>query len=214
MPDRRQGTIQRRLGGGLLGVAIAVLVAAHSLLSSVGDRLTRALGATMAEPLTERFRRVEIGDPETVRGIVVLGGGRQRLVEAGRLARQYPRLRVLVSGAGEPAEVWKALGAGIDPDRVLIETLSQTTYENAGNSRRFANPAGGERWLLVTSAIHMPRAVASFRKARFAVEPWPVSDFDLATGDVFSTARHEWTGLLAYWLLGRGQSLFPGRAER
>ena len=35
-------------------------------------------------------------------------------------------------------------------------------------------PKPGERWLLITSAFHMPRSVGLFRKAGFAVEPYPV----------------------------------------
>jgi uncharacterized SAM-binding protein YcdF (DUF218 family) len=39
---------------------------------------------------------------------------------------------------------------------------------------QLAAPKPGERWLLVTSAYHMPRAVGLFRKVGFAVEPYPV----------------------------------------
>jgi uncharacterized SAM-binding protein YcdF (DUF218 family) len=35
-------------------------------------------------------------------------------------------------------------------------------------------PKPGERWLLVTSAAHMPRAIGCFRRAGFAVEACPV----------------------------------------
>ena len=42
-------------------------------------------------------------------------------------------------------------------------------------SKVIAAPKSGERWLLVTSAYHMPRSVGLFRKAGFAVEPYPVN---------------------------------------
>jgi uncharacterized SAM-binding protein YcdF (DUF218 family) len=74
----------------------------------------------------------------------------------------------------------------------------------------------------VTSAFHMPRAVGLFRKAGFAVEPYPV-DWRVGEGaDVFAlsqaasglaridTAMREWMGLLAYRLVGRTDALFPG----
>src|SRR6266478_6390205 len=36
------------------------------------------------------------------------------------------------------------------------------------------SPSLVRRWLLVTSAYHMPRAIGVFRKAGFPVEPYPV----------------------------------------
>jgi uncharacterized SAM-binding protein YcdF (DUF218 family) len=68
----------------------------------------------------------------------------------------------------------------------------------------------------------MPRAMGVFRKVGFAFEPWPV-DFRTADArDWFQTfespaqglrrvelAVHEWIGLIAYWLMGRSDELFP-----
>ena len=86
-----------------------------------------------------------------------------------------------------------------------------------------AAPRPGERWLLVTSAYHMPRAMGAFRAAGFAVEAYPVdyrtggsTDLLIPFDDVASglrrtdTATREWIGLLAYWLTGRSSELFPG----
>jgi uncharacterized SAM-binding protein YcdF (DUF218 family) len=83
-------------------------------------------------------------------------------------------------------------------------------------------PQPGQRWLLVTSANHMPRAMGAFRKAGFTVEPWPV---DYRTADKYDRylmfeapseglrrlelAVHEWIGLIAYRLMGRSDELFP-----
>ena len=41
-------------------------------------------------------------------------------------------------------------------------------------TKALLNPKPGERWLLVTSSWHMPRAVGVFRKAGFQIEPYPV----------------------------------------
>ncbi len=46
--------------------------------------------------------------------------------------------------------------------------------ENATFSRAVADPKPGERWLLVTSAFHMPRAIGTFRQAGFPIEAYPV----------------------------------------
>jgi len=91
-------------------------------------------------------------------------------------------------------------------------------------SKQLAAPKPGERWLLVTSAFHMPRSVGLFRKVGFAVEPCPVDwhvgrdAADILAFTQFSTdglvrtdiAVREWLGLVAYWLAGRTSTLFPG----
>ena len=89
-------------------------------------------------------------------------------------------------------------------------------------SRLLADPKPGERWLLVTSASHMPRAIAVFRAAGFAVEAYPVNwrtrgwrdaaqlFGSLAEGlTITDAAVHEWVGLAAYRLTGRTAEFFP-----
>jgi hypothetical protein len=134
-----------------------------------------------------------------------------RLVEAGRLARLHPHLRLLVSGAGEPDYVLRALGGGIAPQRVTVETNSQSTYDNAVNSRNIVHPKAGERWLLVTSAIHMPRSMGAFRKVGFWLEPWPIDD---GSAKLPEAVAHEWAGLVWYWISGRSNSPFPSPASQ
>jgi uncharacterized SAM-binding protein YcdF (DUF218 family) len=104
-----------------------------------------------------------------------------------------------------------------------MERLSRNTLENAEFSRAMVNPKPGERWLMVTSAFHMPRAVGLFRKAGFAVEAYP-ADWKLGRGaDLFTfsniagdglartdVAVREWMGLLAYWAAGKTDALLPG----
>ena len=58
--------------------------------------------------------------------------------------------------------------------RLTLEDRSRNTIENAVYSKALAQPKPGERWLLVTSALHMPRAMGAFRQAGFAVEAYPV----------------------------------------
>ena len=94
-------------------------------------------------------------------------------------------------------------------------------------SKALVSPKSGERWLLVTSAHHMPRSVGIFRKVGFEVELYLV---DLRTGgrddllkfsDHFvewlsfvDTAAREWMGLVAYWITGKSSEFFPGPNER
>ena len=203
-------------------------------------------------PLEERFPAFSESDGP-IEGVVVLGGsfqageslarGQATLNEAGErivaladLARRYPKAKLVFSGGAgellgaEPPEA-DALKRfldtfGVSPDRVLFENRSRTTSENAAFSRALVEPAPSERWLLVTSAWHMPRAVGCFRKAGFAVTPYPV---DYRTrgwrdrGRVFASAADglrrlelgvkEWLGLLGYWAAGYTDELFPGPRE-
>ena len=102
---------------------------------------------------------------------------------------------------------------GVARDRITAEEQSRNTIENAVFARLIANPKPGERWLLLTSAYHMPRAMAAFRAAGFAVEAYPVDWRTRGPNDLVrpfaavseglrrtDTAVHEWVGLLAYRL--------------
>jgi uncharacterized SAM-binding protein YcdF (DUF218 family) len=112
---------------------------------------------------------------------------------------------------------------GVDKARLMMERRSRNTQENAEFSKALAAPKKGERWLLVTSAFHMPRSVGLFRKAGFDVEAYPVdwrvgSRADLLSFSVIANdglgrtdlGLREWIGLWAYWLTGKIDRLFPG----
>ena len=171
-------------------------------------------------------------------GIVVLGGGLGRIFAAARLARQYPGARVVYSG-GTPnflgdgdlteADIAEVIftGLGLPRDKLLLERESRNTLENARASRVFAAPKSGERWVLVTSAYHMPRSIGLFRGVGFDVEPYPVGgekqDWTewLALNSTFlgrlsqtNIAAREWMGLLAYRLSGKTDELLPSPRPR
>jgi uncharacterized SAM-binding protein YcdF (DUF218 family) len=114
------------------------------------------------------------------------------------------------------------VGLGGPRERIELEERSRNTCENAAESVLVAKPRPGETWLLVTSASHMPRAVACFRAAGFAIVPYPVDyrvrevgrfggpRVSMARGlEALDLAAHEWAGLVAYRLLGRTSELFP-----
>jgi uncharacterized SAM-binding protein YcdF (DUF218 family) len=201
-------------------------------------------------PLEQRFARADLGDRE-VDGIVVLGGAEEariwaqrgahalneageRFTEATALARRYPKAKVAFTGGATEllsppkfgADAARAMFADLglaDRGRLLLERQARDTWENAVFVKALARPKPGERWLLVTSAWHMPRAIGTFRVVGFAVEPWPVDYRTASPWDAvrpfeapsdglkrFDTALREWAGLLAYRLSGRTQALFPG----
>jgi uncharacterized SAM-binding protein YcdF (DUF218 family) len=75
---------------------------------------------------------------------------------------------VIVSGSSEGdrgAAIAKAAPAG----RAVIDRRPKNTFENALFSMELAKASPSERWILVTSAFHMPRAIGEFRAAGFEV---------------------------------------------
>jgi len=207
------------------------------------------LGNWLLYPLESRFPAWDAsrGAPD---GIVVLGGSidadisaahavavvrgaADRIIAAAALAHRYPNARIIFTGgssnlisngareADYAAEVFERLG--VPKARLTMERRSRNTEENAEFTKAIAAPKPGERWLLVTSAYHMPRSVGLFRKAGFAVEPYPVDwriggKADLLMFSAFALdglqhtdlAMHEWIGLLAYRLTGKTSQLLPG----
>jgi uncharacterized SAM-binding protein YcdF (DUF218 family) len=227
-----------RVGRGLVAASI-ILFAGFGLLP---------LGKLLIEPLEDRFPPWDAarGAPD---GIVVLGGAidpepaavrgapdlneaAERITVVAELARKFPSTRILYSGGsgrlfeGEAEAQFAGVlfeTFGVPKSRLILEDRSRNTAENAIFSLRLAMPKPGERWLLVTSAYHMPRSMGAFRKAGFPVEAYPVdyrtrgvADLLIPFDDVSSglrrtdTAAREWIGLLAYWLTGRSPELFPG----
>jgi uncharacterized SAM-binding protein YcdF (DUF218 family) len=171
-------------------------------------------------------------DVSAARKEIALNEAAERMTGVAKLAREHPSARIvftggsgrLFSGATEADFVTDLFESfGIPRDRIVLEGRARNTVENAVNTRAMVQPKPGERWLLVTSAHHMPRSVGIFRKAGFPVEPYPV-DFrtrgsaDLAGpfGSLASglartdAAMHEWAGLVVYWLSGHTSELFPG----
>ncbi len=110
---------------------------------------------------------------------------------------------------------------GLTGERVVYETESRDTWENALFSMRLVRPSQGETWLLATSAAHMPRAVGVFRQAGWKVIPWPVDYETPPEGEEpvppgfqprlrkLCLATREWAGLVGYRLTERTDALFP-----
>ncbi|HWV41157.1 YdcF family protein [Pseudorhodoplanes sp.] len=222
-------------------VVVAVLLLAVAGLSPLGNALIL--------PLEQRFPAWTFSDaPPT--GIIVLGGAivpklsgergtvelnetAERMTATAALAKRFPLARIVFVG-GDASLVGRAPSEavlarplleslGVAGQRIETEEVSRNTYENAVFAKELLHPKPGERWLLVTSGYHMPRAVGCFRKVGFAVEPYPVDwrtagrqdllkPFQAVAGGLARTdvAVREWIGLVAYWLTGRSSALFPG----
>ena len=232
-----------RFGRGLALTAILVLVAAATL----------PVGKLLIAPLEDRFPLppLDLPPPE---GIIVLGGalddgtskarqetvfdeGGERLTEAVVLAKRYPQARVVYTGGAASftgAISTEALQArtfmsqmGIAPERVSIEDKSRNTDENARFTAAIVHPQPPQRWIIVTSAFHMPRSMGIFERAGFRPIAYPVAfrtrgrwqddlklTFEPARNlRIFEIAVHEWIGLAAYWVSGRSNHLFPGPGD-
>ena len=232
------GTRYRRAGRGLV-IAAAVFF----VVGGLGP-----LSAWMILPLEDRFPRTVLGD-RPVDGIVILGGsensrvaaGRgahalnesaERMTEAAALARRYPNAKVLFTGGSIEILGAPTVGAdaaeivlrdlGVGSDRLILERKARNTAENAILAKQIADPKPGERWLLVTSAWHMPRSMGLFRKAGFDVEPWPTDYRTAGPGDAWMLfgspveglrrldfVVKEWLGLTVNRLTGKSDVLFP-----
>jgi uncharacterized SAM-binding protein YcdF (DUF218 family) len=177
----------------------------------------------------------------TARHAPTLNEAGERVVEAAILARRFQEAKIAFSG-GDAGILYKsdseAAGAqalltalGFPQERLILEANARDTYENAAFLKEELNRQGdlapGKRWLLITSAYHMPRAMGAFRKAGFDVEPWPVDYRTRGAADLtrpfdkvseglrrVDVAAREWVGLLAYWLRGRSDALFPAPLPR
>lgn len=199
-------------------------------------------------PLEQRFPSPDLDSIGPVDGIIVLGGAlmpvaskehgapqlnrdAERLTVLPDLMRRFPDARVIFTGgSGDPRRpddreapfVLDLLaGWGVDTTRVTLEDASRNTWENAVNSAPLL--AGGRRWLLVTSAAHMPRAMGVFRTAIpdvvFTAFPVGFNANRAETGrfglnlsenlDRMENAAHEWRGLVAYRLSGRTPTVLP-----
>jgi len=219
---------RRSLSFFILGLLLILL-----LIASVS-----VLGSLLLQPLETRFpvwRQTPTGQ---VVGIVMIGGFHldshvasaldshvaskwsdtgmaERIMETVRLSKLYPDAKILYSGGGAEAQLGKKvlMRLGIEPERIIIEDRSRNTAENARLSKIVAAPKQSEKWLLVTSAYHMPRAVGAFRAFGFPVEADPV-DFWSSKADIpwhkqLMLALREYLALFAYWLSGRSNELFP-----
>jgi uncharacterized SAM-binding protein YcdF (DUF218 family) len=217
----------------------ALALLALAILWGGGCGLT---ASTLAGSLEARARPL-LASEAPADAIVVLGGGilpalpprrapelsdaGDRVLEASRLWREGRAPRVLACGGTLDAISPEASGLaallrflGVPPEAILEDRLSRTTRENAVEARRLLEPLEARRILLVTSALHMPRAAGLFRGQGFEVVPAP-TDWLVVEGEERSrpsralwllptadgltlTTRtlREWLGLAVAWALG------------
>jgi len=208
-------------------------------------------------PLELEARALAAKNLDGAAGIIVLGGAIKspswlaegtpylnesgsRMTETLLLAARYPSLPVLFSGgkserfSSEDRETEATLARrffepfNLVPPRLKFEDRSRNTFENAVFSARMLQPKAGQKWILVTSAFHMPRAKALFEAQGFEIlarpvdfstngfydwwRPFPKASDGLRRLDI---AAKEWSGLAMAWMLGelsQRPKIIPGPA--
>jgi uncharacterized SAM-binding protein YcdF (DUF218 family) len=214
--------VRRRDGGKRRARAVALACYTLLMLLSLSPVSHLAVGSLewQYEPLTE--------PPGDVRAIVVLGGGSASLPRCERAAALYrPEVHRLVVTSGgygradgpveaEQMRAW-LVRMGVAPSAVLVEGEGLSTHENAVRCAALLRERGVTRVLLVTDAVHMPRAAACFRKQGIDVVPapcerlarsaeWQRPEYHLPKAGSAAHCEYalrEWLGLLWYWLRGR-----------
>lgn len=188
--------------------------------------------------------------PRNVDGIIVLGGAfnpfmsqftgdytlndnAERMTVFTALARQYPRAKLVFSGGSGDIRNPDRLEADdakdfmkdmrIPENRVIFERESKNTDQNVRFSKALLKPKEGEKWIVVTSAFHMPRTMGIFEKNDWRVIPYPVDYKTTLQYQIFPSgffingnfallhqAMRESIGILVYYMTGKSAFLLPG----
>ncbi len=181
-------TQRQRLGRGLVGAGLAVL-----LLASSGP-VARWLTFWVEADAPRTFRPDVTYDAVIVLGGAVdfsglaegepttFGDSVERLLAAQKLLQDgHARLAIVSGGAawkGGPSDgalsVAQLAAFGIAPERLVAETSAQNTHDNAVEVAKLVRARGLTRLLMVTSAFHMRRAKGCFDAEGVAVDTLPV----------------------------------------
>jgi uncharacterized SAM-binding protein YcdF (DUF218 family) len=179
--------LTKRQRAGKIVVSIGSVLLAIFSIGLISDALLR--------PLENKYPpQLKIASMSDIKYVVVLGGGHRsdpkvpvtsqmsgaslaRLLEGIKLQRELPQSKLILSGGGafDPvpnanimADV--ALAIGVDIEGIILEQSSKDTKDQAVLIKEIV---GKDRFALVTSASHMPRSMALFRKQ--GMNPIPVS---------------------------------------
>ena len=198
------------------------------------------VGEWLLYPLESKFKANP--ELEQVDGIIVLSGGldptlsamwqqtvvnnsAERVLASLVLMKKFPNAQLVYTGGSGRLtnQQYKAADAalqfykehGLDTTRIIFERESRNTSENVIFTKKLVNPAKDEKWLLITTAWHMPRSVAIFCKSEWSVIPYPV-DYRTKPKKLFridwsfgghlrnlSIGIKEWLGRVAYSVMGK-----------
>jgi uncharacterized SAM-binding protein YcdF (DUF218 family) len=157
---------------------------------------------------------------------VVYSSSVDRLLQSIRLYREGKIRKILLSGGSgyvnypdwkESIFLEKVLKECAVPEQdIILEKNSRNTYENAVESAKLIKEGNKKKVLLITSATHMRRTLACFRKAGVDGDAFSVdarSGADIYTLDKiikpdsehissWDVLLHEWIGMVMYKMAG------------
>ena len=221
--NRYPRTARAMLWGGLATLALlGIRVLPDALLRNLENRYA----VPPAEHIADHAGVIVLGgafdSPEIFadRAQVPLNQGAERMTVPVGWLHKHPTMELIFTGGegrlmttgtteAQMAEQFYR-EQGLNMSTVLLESGARNTRENALNvARLLGERCGTERWLLVTSAWHMPRSVPEFQALHCQVTPFPV---DFLTGEStpwneyslahsllrWQIALHEWLGALVY----------------
>ena len=203
------------------------------------------IGPFLLHKLERQFPVVTLAELDRnnkdIAGVIILGGAVdletsiragqpqlsaavERFVEGIALANHYPdKIVIFTCGSASTnnpemneAEQTKILmqKLNIDPERFVFEGKSRNTFENMNELEGKGYKERG-RWILLTSAYHMPRSVMLFQTHNWKIIPYPANymeddDFNwfsmpniLGNYMKLGIVTREIMGIMTYKFLGR-----------
>lgn len=222
-------------------VALMIFFAGYT---SLGYLIIQPLEARFTVPDAEPERvgaivllgGATLSGPSAARQVTEMNEAGDRLTTTLWLAGRYPEAFIVLSGGSgllvpgqeSEAETTKRflLAFGVAEERLVVEGQSRNTAENAAEVRDLLAGVDGEI-VLVTSSFHMPRSVGLFAAQGIGVVPMPtdyrssgregfVLNIDNPNRNLETTtvAVREWIGLVAYYLTGKIEDVFPAPENR
>ena len=228
--------LKKMLSVMLMPFSIGVIIATVALLFLYFDKIKQAkryltlsivwmilmswapLSNLFLKPLESSYPKLET-IPKNIEYILLLGGDKEkRAWEVLRLYHKIPNVKIITSGyslydkltdANKTAQL--LIDSGIPSNKILMQDKAKTTFEEAQWMKK---RVGEKPFILVTSAYHMPRAYAIFKKAGLNPIASPTDFSHPEESSVFSMLKsnhlldnehawHEYLGLLVYKLQGK-----------
>ena len=172
----------------------------------------------LLKPLESAYPKLE-AIPKDVTYMLLLGGDRdKRAWEVLRLYHKNPNLTTITSGFSLHDKISDAnktaqllIDSGIPKDKIVMQEEAKTTFEEAEWMKK---RVGKKPFILITSAYHMPRAIALFKKQGLNPIAAPTDFNKVNEYGVLSMlqgvhlqnsehAWHEYMGMILYWIQGK-----------
>lgn len=176
------------------------------------------LGGTTDPGLTKEYNQISVNESS------------ERLLESLFLIKRFPKAKIYFAGGLGSAKYLEYSHSfvaekfyqklGLDTQHIFFDYKSRNTYENLLFAKEKFNPKKKEKWLIITSAFHLTRAINIGEKLEWKLIPyatdfrlykefkWKLSLDFIGNLSNFQFAAHEWVGLIAYYIMGRTAKIY------